>query len=988
MLMHTTTEEVYRHIHLDLEDLASEFEGELATDKAFRILYATDASAYREIPMAVAFPKNKEDIRLLIRFAKKHNTSLIPRAAGTSLAGQVVGRGIVVDVSKYMTNILEINEKERWVRVEPGVVLDELNKVLKPYGLFFSPETSTSNRCMIGGMIGNNSCGAHSLIHGSTRDHLISLNTMLCDGTEAEFGQLTREEFISRSKLSSLEGHLYRNIDGILSEPENQLEIRKEFPHPEIRRRNTGYAIDLLLDSQPFSEVEEKFNFSKLIAGSEGTLAFITEAKLHLDPLPPPVTGLICVHCHTLEDALRGNLIALKYKPGAIELMDHTVMELSKQNIEQNKNRFFIQGDPVAMLIVEFARDSQKEILEIAGLMEAEMRKAGFGYHFPVLFGPDINRVWAVRKAGLGLLSNMPGDAKPVPVVEDAAVRPEDLPEYIDEFNGLLRKHNLDCVYYAHIATGELHLRPVLDLKNPKDVDMFHTIAIETARLVKKFRGSLSGEHGDGRLRGEFIPIMIGEKNYQLLKQIKNAWDPENIFNPGKITDTVKMNTFLRYEPGQETREIKTFFDFSADRGYLRSAERCNGSGDCRKTEIIGGTMCPSYHATRDEQTTTRARANLLREIITKSEKENPFDHPELYEILDLCLMCKGCKSECPSNVDMAKLKAEFLQHWYDANGVPLRARAIANISRLNKIAVLLPRLSNALLSGRITGQLFKRFLGIAPKRSIPALFKTTLRAWINTFGQKHQPKPENVKGSVYLFIDEFSNFNDTEIGITTFKLLTKLGYRVEAPDHVESGRAYISKGFLRNAKKLAEKNVTLLKDIISENTPLIGIEPSGILTFRDEYPDLTSGTLQDDARKLAKNALLIEEFIVKEIETGRITADAFTTKERKIRLHGHCQQKAIASTLPTKQMLSFPENYSVEEIPSGCCGMAGSFGYEKEHYELSMKVGELVLFPAVRKTPESTIIVAPGTSCRHQIKDGTGRKALHPVEVMFGALK
>ncbi|MFU8842270.1 MAG: FAD-binding and (Fe-S)-binding domain-containing protein [Bacteroidales bacterium] len=988
MQIQAASEEVYRHIQLGLEELASEFEGELSVDKAFRILYATDASAYREVPLAVALPKSKEDVRLLIRFAKKHNTSLIPRTAGTSLAGQVVGRGIVVDVSKYLTNILEINEKEKWVKVEPGVVLDELNKILRPYGLFFSPETSTSNRCMIGGMIGNNSCGAHSLIHGSTRDHLISVKTMLSDGTEAEFKSLTKEEFLRKKDLNSFEGSLYRNIDEILSDPLNQQEIRKEFPHPGIRRRNTGYAIDLLLESEPFSDGTEEFNFSKLIAGSEGTLAFIAEAKLNLDPLPPPVTGLVCVHCHSLEEALNGNLVALKYNPVAIELMDQTVMDLSKQNIEQRRNRFFIQGDPEAMLLVEFARDSQEEIIETAGRMEVELRKAGYGYHFPVLFGPDISRVWAVRKAGLGLLSNMPGDAKPVPVVEDAAVRPEDLPDYIREFNELLKKHNLDCVYYAHIATGELHLRPVLDLKKQKDVDLFRTIAHETALLVKKYLGSLSGEHGDGRLRGEFIPVMIGEKNYALLKQIKKAWDPENIFNPGKITDTVRMNTFLRYEPGQETREIKTFFDFSTDRGFLRSAERCNGSGDCRKSEIIGGTMCPSYQATRDEQTTTRARANLLREIITKSEKENPFDHPELYEILDLCLSCKGCKSECPSNVDMAKLKAEFLQHWYDANGVPLRARAIANISRLNKIAMMLPGLSNALLSGRITGPLVKKFLGIAPKRSIPVLFKTTLRDWINTFGQKFQPKPENTKGRVYLFIDEFSNFNDTETGIKTFKLFTKLGYRVEVPDHVESGRSYISKGFLRKAKKLAEKNITLLKDLISEDTPLIGIEPSGILTFRDEYPDLTRGALQDEARKLGKNALLIEEFIVREMEAGRITADAFTTKESKIRLHGHCQQKAIASTIPTKQMLSFPLNYSVEEIPSGCCGMAGSFGYEVEHYDLSMKVGELVLFPEVRRTPDDTMIVAPGTSCRHQIKDGTGRRALHPVEVMFGALK
>ncbi|MBN2174069.1 MAG: FAD-binding protein [Bacteroidales bacterium] len=979
---------VNTNIYDDLSALVKEFNGEIYTDLSQRILYATDASAYREIPIAVALPKNKEDIISLVIFAKKHNTSLIPRTAGTSLAGQVVGGGIIVDVSRYLTKILEINLDEKWVRVEPGVVLDELNKILEPDGLFFSPETSTSNRCMIGGMVGNNSCGAHSLIHGSTRDHLISVEAVLSDASLVEFGPLSLQEFLKKCDLQNLEGEIYRNISQILTDADNQQEIREQFPHPSINRRNTGYAIDLLLDTEPFTSTKVPFNFSKLIAGSEGTLAFMTEIKLSLVLLPPPVKGLVCVHCETLEDALQGNLVALKYKPGAVELMDKTVMDLSKENITQRKNRVFIEGEPGAMLIVEFAGYTQQEIEETAAQMEQEMRKEGYGYYFPVLFGKDIQKVWAVRKAGLGLLSNMPGDAKPVPVVEDAAVRPEDLPEYIKEFKQLLDNHNLECVYYAHIATGELHLRPVLNLKKHEDVVLFHTVAHETAKLVKKYRGSLSGEHGDGRLRGEFIPLMIGEKNYLLIKQIKRTWDPENIFNPGKIVDTPQMNTSLRFEPGKPTREIETIFDFSGDHGFLRSAEKCNGSGDCRKSEIIGGTMCPSYMATRDERTTTRARANTLREFITHSDKENPFDHKEIYDVLDLCLSCKGCKSECPSSVDMAKLKAEFLQHYYDANGVPVRSWAIANISRFNKWGAILPALTNFLLGNRFLSGILKKMLGFAPKRSIPLLYKITLRSWAERNARKIQGKLNPTKGKVYLFADEFTDYNDTEIGIKAFRLLTKLGYRVEIPKHDVSGRTYISKGLLRKAKKIALRNVEMLKDKVNENTPMVGIEPSGILSFRDEYPDLVGADLKETAIKLGKSAFLIDEFLASEIDKGNIPVEAFTNQPKRIKLHGHCQQKAIASTNPTKKLLSFPQNYQVEEIPSGCCGMAGSFGYEKEHYDLSMKVGELVLFPEIRKTGEETIIVAPGTSCRHQIKDGTGRKALHPIEVLFDALK
>ena len=663
--------------------------------------------------------------------------------------------------------------------------------------------------------------------------------------------------------------------------------------------------------------------------------------------------------------------------------MDKAIMDLTKTNRTQDKNRFFVEGDPGAILIVEFAESDFQIVTEKAAKMEKEMRSSNYGYHFPIVKGADMKKVWTLRKAGLGLLSNMPGDAKPAPVIEDTAVLPELLPDYIAEFDQILVKYNLQCVYYAHIATGELHLRPILNLKDEKDVELFHTIALESAHLVKKYRGSLSGEHGDGRLRGEFIPSMIGEKNYKLIKQIKQVWDPERIFNPGKITDTPKMNEQLRFESGQITKDIKTIFDFSSTDGFLRATEKCNGSGDCRKSELLGGTMCPSYMATRDEQNTTRARANTLREYITHSKKENPFDHQEIYDSLDLCLSCKACKSECPSNIDMTKFKAEFLQNWYDIHGIPLRSRLIAYIHQLNKMGMILPWAFNFVATNPFLSGMLKKMIGFAPKRSIPTLYKTTLKSWVKA----NRFSGEFTKGKVWLFADEFTNYNDVKIGIKAVQLLNKLGYEVQIPKHDVSGRTFLSKGLLRKAKQIAENNVQLLSGIITQNTPLLGIEPSAILTFRDEYPELVSQDLRKQAGELGKNALMIDEFLVSEMERGNISKEAFTTKSAKIKLHGHCQQKAIASTKSTLAILSFPENYQIAEIPSGCCGMAGSFGYEKEHYDLSMKVGELVLFPAVRVMEGEEIIAAPGTSCRHQIYDGTKEHAKHPIEILFEAL-
>ncbi len=968
------------------EALKKSLQGDLYTDKTTRILYATDASVYREIPLTVIRPKTKEDIKKIIDYAGKKKISIIPRAAGTSLAGQVVGSGIVVDISKYLTNILELNKEEKWVRVQPGVILDELNKYLEPHELFFGPETASSNRCMLGGMVGNNSCGAHSIIYGSTRDHTISVNAILSDGSEVTFEPLTTKEFEEKCNGSSLENKIYSNIKDILSENENQNEIRKEFPDKSIKRRNTGYAIDLLLETDPFTGNGENFNFCKLIAGSEGTLAFITEIKLNLIPLPPKEKAVICIHFNSVNEALQANLIALKYKPDAVELIDNIVIDCTKDNIEQQKNRFFIKGEPGAILIIEFARETKEEINKIVQALEKDLRNAGLGYHFPVIYEPALNKVWNLRKAGLGLLSNIQGDLRCVTVVEDTAVNVEVLPEYIEEFKQILKKYGLNCAYNAHAGSGQLHLRPLLNLKKKKDVELFHTIALETAKLVKKYRGSFSGEHGDGRLRGEFIPVIIGEKNYNLLKNIKSCWDPNNIFNKGKIVDTPPMTSFLRYKPDGEPREIKTIFDFSKTQGILRAAEKCNGSGDCRKTEIIGGTMCPSYMATRDEHTSTRARANILREFLTNSTKKNPFDHKEIYEIMELCLSCKACKSECPSSVDITKLKAEFLQHYYNTNRIPLRTKLIAGIFKINKFGSILPTVNNFFLKNSFTSLIIKKILGFAPKRKIPLLYKTTLRRWAKKNLANINPNPtKNQK--IYLFIDEFTNYNDTEIGIKAIKLLTKLGYYVELPKHTVSGRTYLSKGLLKKAQKIANTNVKLLKDLITENTPLIGIEPSAILTFRDEYPELVNNELKPAAHKLAQSTFIIDEFIAKEIDEGKITRDLFTKEKRTIKLHGHCYQKSLASTEPTKKILSLPENYTVEEIPSGCCGMAGSFGYEKEHYDLSMKIGELVLFPEIRKTSQETIIAAPGTSCREQIKHGTQRKALHPVEVLYEAL-
>ena len=978
----------------DLDTLRTRLSGDLLLDPLARTIYATDASEYQERPLGVALPKTEADVGELVRFAAATGTGLIPRGAGTSLAGQVVGGGIVVDLGRHLNRIIALDVAARRVRVQPGVVRNELNRFLAPHGLFFGPETSTAGWAMIGGMVGNNSCGSNSIAYGTTRDHLVSARGFLADGTEAEFGPLDPAGFAAACNgPDSLETRVYRDIRDLLTSDHNRRLIRDSFPRPEVTRRNTGYALDALMDASCFDAASQRpFNFCRLLAGSEGTLFLGVEFELSLIPLPPP-GGLLCVHCESVDEALRATVVVMRdlaatgIRPTGCELIDKKILDCTKDNHEQARNRAFVVGDPGAVLVVELRDADPVRLAADLDRVEAALRSGGLGYAHPRLFGAECDGVWELRRAGQGLVNNLPGDAKPREIVEDTAVAVEDLPAYIAEFDRLLaEKYGIDCVHYAHAGAGELHLRPLFNLHSAAGLKMFRDVATDVARLVKKYRGSLSGEHGDGRLRGEFIRTMVGDECYGLLERVKKTFDPLGIFNPGKVIAAPPMDTSLRIEPETVERQPETVFRFADTGGMLRAAEKCTGVGQCRKTHLIGGTMCPSYMATRDEQHTTRARANVLRQALADPSGADPWSRPELAEVMDLCLSCKACKSECPSNVDMARLKAEWEQQRQDREGVPLRSRLVAGSARSLRWAGLAPWLYNVAVTAPVISQLVKCGMGFSTRRSLPTLPGTTLASWYRRHRQAG-PRPPVPNGRVHLFCDEFTDTLDAPIGIQAVELLEALGYEVVIPAHVDSGRAQFSKGLVREARNLATRNVELLAPVITDEAPLVGIEPSAILGFRDEYPDLVSERLAGAAATLAKSTLLIDEFLAREADRGRIRPAQFTTEQRRIVLHGHCHQKALSSLAPTAAILGLPANYTVDVIPSGCCGMAGSFGYEAEHFDLSMQIGELVLFPAVRSAPQETLIAAGGTSCRHQIKDGTGRHALHPVEILRHAL-
>ena len=952
---------------------------QILTDSLHKIAYATDASVYREIPYGVAYPETEEDVLELMCLAKEKGVDLIPRAGGTSLAGQVVGSGIVVDISKHCNKILEINTEERWARVQPGVVRDELNIALKPYGLFFSPETSTNNRCCIGGMFGNNSCGTHSLVYGSTRHHVIACKGILSDGTLFDTQKLAESGY--RKSLPFLDAILSQ-LEHWASDDMIRSLIEKSYPDKELQRRSCGYAIDEAIE---FVEEDKGLALCKLLAGSEGTLAFITEITVSLDPLPPKEVMVVCGHCDAMEKSFEANLVALKHQPTAVELIDGEILELSKSNAEQQRNRFFVEGDPAALLITELRAETREELDSLAAALEKDLLDSGLIYKCTRVYGGDVAKVWNLRKAGLGILGSMKGDAKPMGVIEDTAVSANRMPAYMKDFRELLDRLGAKCVFYGHISTGELHLRPILNLKTKEGRELFRTLAQETALLVKKHRGSISGEHGDGRLRGEFIPLLYGEEAYALMRQVKQCWDPKGLFNRHKIVDTLPMDSMLRFEEGQQYKieELigtdKTYFNWKAafdectapgatgaksqTHALMCTIEQCNGSGDCRKSNIIGGTMCPAFKVSGDELKTTRARANVLREILTRGGKWT-----SIKEMLDTCLACKGCRGECPSNVDITRLRAELLQHYYDQNGTLLRSWLVARTAQFEDLCQYIRPLYNFFVSFKPTVSLIKKTIGFASERQLPKLRKMRIE----------ESGKEERRGRVWLFLDEFTRNHEPELAESFVQLLSALGYGVRIPNHKESGRASISKGCL---------------DVVSEEKPLVGIEPSCILSFRDEYPDLVSAELRQNAQTLGNYSLLFDEFLLREIKAGHINRESFEQTPIEIFLHGHCHQKALVGVEVMAEVFRQLLNAKVNIIPSGCCGMAGSFGYEKEHYKTSLEIGEMVLFPAVRKavsepSEKPTFVVAPGTSCRQQIFDGTGIKAVHPIEILYKYIK
>lgn len=951
--------------------LREHIEGEIRFDETSRLLYATDASIYQVMPIGVVCPRHEGDVIAAVRVAGQHGVPILPRGSGTSLAGQTVGAAVVLDFTKYMAGVLEVNPDEQWVRVQPGVILDELNAQLLPHRLRFAPDVATSNRASVGGMMGNNSSGAHSILYGKTVDHVLEQRVVLSDGERAHFLELSPDEWRRRGEGHDLEARIYREVDRICRENADEVDAR----FPRIMRRVGGYNLDEIVRHR-------RFNLAKVLVGSEGTLATVTEATLNLVPLPP-CAGLLVSHFTDLIAALEAAPLIVTQSPAAVELTDRVILELTRDNPTLARARGFLEGSPEAILVTELYADTDGELLSRLEALRNLLQRERIGYaHRIVTEASEQRDVWNIRKAGLGLLMGMKGDAKPVGFIEDTAVAPEHLAAYIRELREFLRGFGAEACYYAHASVGCLHVRPILNLKQDRDRRRMREIAGGVADLVLRYGGAMSAEHGDGLARSEWQERMYGPRLYQAFREVKAAFDPQYRMNPGKIVDAPPMDQNLRFRSGYQTIPVDTILDWSRDGGFARSVELCSGVGACRKNQ--DGTMCPSYRATREEAHSTRGRANVLRMVLSGEAKPSTAAGPDLadprvHEVLDLCLECKACKSECPSNVDMAKMKYEFLARCHEKNGIPLRARFFGGIASWSRLAALSPGLANSLQELPAVRGALSRWLGVDPRRKLPAIAARTFGKW----WRAHTPASDGSRGDVLLLADTFTNYNEPEIGQAAVRLLEAFGYRVLVPRLRCCGRPQISKGLLREARAHAEFNVAQLLPWIRRGVPLLGLEPSCVVTYRDEYCDMGLG---EEARQVAAQTWMVQDFLAE--RHGGAANLPFGALSREVRLHGHCHQKAIFTTARTVQALRMAPGYQVTEIPSGCCGMAGSFGYEREHYDLSLQIGELSLFPHVRSAPEGALIVAPGTSCRHQLADALGVHALHPVQALELALR
>jgi FAD/FMN-containing dehydrogenase/Fe-S oxidoreductase len=952
----------------DLEhELRRVVRGSVRFDPASRLLYSTDASMYQVEPIGIVTPRDPEDVMAAFDVARRQGVALLPRGGGTSLTGQTVNHALVLDFSQHMNGVLEVNAEELWARVQPGLVQDELNHHVRGLGLLFGPDTSTSNRATLGGMIGNNSGGSHSIAYGLTVEHVLELDALLADGTRVRFGTVTPAELEARARRDDAEGRIYREVAAIRAEYAE--EIRKRYPRHW--RRVAGYNLDELVkpDGQPL-------NMARVVVGSEGTLLTVLEAKVRLVRRPKK-TALDVVHYASIQEALESSQSILETGPHAVELTDKLILDLARNNIEQRARAAFVQGDPGAILIVEYAGDTDAEVTAKIEALEARRARERFGYaaHLSYDVGEQ-QSIWKLRKAGLGLLLGMKGDKKPIAFVEDTCVDPKHLKDFVPRFADIFAKHDTTGAYYGHCSVGCLHIRPVIDLKTPRGLEQVKAIADEITDLVLEFGGTISSEHGDGRARSPFLERMYGPALMQAFRRFKRAFDPDNRMNPGNIVDSPGILENLRYGVAYKTWEPKTLLDFSAQGGFAASVEMCNGVGVCRKK--LEGTMCPSYMATKDEEHSTRGRANALRAVLSGRLPASEFTGKRLYEVMDLCLECKGCKAECPSNVDMAKLKYEFLYHYYQANGLPMRNRAFGRVARLSALGARMPRLANAINALAPVRWLLEKTVGIDRRRPLPALAAETFEQWF----RRRTPPAAAPRGDVVLFHDTFVTYNTPEIGRAAVRLLEGAGYRVVLVDRKCCGRPLISKGMLEEARAHAAWNVAQLAPYARRGVAIVGLEPSCLLTLRDESVDLLR---TDEARLVADRSVLLEQFLIEERGRG-LTLRFAVNHGRKALLHGHCHQKAMVGTAATVAALTWA-GYDVSEVDSGCCGMAGSFGFEREHYDISVALGNRRLAPAVKAADPQTLVVAPGISCRQQIEHLAGRRAKHPAEALAEAI-
>jgi FAD/FMN-containing dehydrogenase/Fe-S oxidoreductase len=960
--------------------LASQIDGEVRFDDLSRALYATDASVYQVVPTGVVIPKSREDVIRTVQLCGRHGCSITARGGGTSQAGQAVGAGIQLDFSKYLNRILVFNPGEQWVRVEPGIVVDELNAQLKPYGLHLPLDISTSDRATVGGMIANNSSGTRSVVYGKTLDYVMEITAALSDGSVVEFRSLNESDLAAKCDQTGLEGDCYRAVGRLTAE--HATEIDRRFP--KILRRVGGYNLDQFMRSSV-----HPFNLSRLVVGSEGTLCLVLDAKMKIVPLPP-ARAVAVVHFHALFDALAATPVILEHRPSAVELMDRFILESTRGKTVYGPLRGFIAGDPAAVFIVELFEESPGDLTARLDRLEAELRSRGIGYHFHrAMSAPEQAQIWKLRRAALGLSMSERGDAKAISFVEDTAVDPARLRDYIERFQQILAAHDTRAGFYAHASVGLLHVRPVVNLKTIEGVEKFQRIADEIANLVLEFGGALSGEHGDGLVRSSFQHRMYGPDLYRAFCEIKQAFDPAGIFNPGKIVHARPMIENLRFGPSYVTPDPPTALDFSDFGGLGRAAEQCSGVGECRK--ISAGTMCPSYMATREEMHTTRGRANALRLAMSQPNGLRLADD-EVHTVLDLCLECKACKSECPTGVDMARMKAEFLHKLHQSHGVPLRARLLANPERMAKWVRRLAPFSQWFLQSRAGRWLQETMFGLSRHRPLPRVAARTFEEWhlehtraarIRGRGPLASKSPES---PVILFRDTFTNNFEPEIGIAVTELLEAAGRPVSLVQHRCCGRPLISQGLLDEAREQAEFNVEKLFPLVETGAKILFCEPSCLSAMREDTPGLLRGDMRQRAETLARSCLLFEEYFEHEWSTRRIELK-LKPGPSKILFHGHCHQKAMGLLPPAIALLSRIPQCEVVDPDAGCCGMAGSFGYLHEHFHLSRRIAELRLLPAIRSRESGTIVVAAGTSCRQQIQKFVGETAVHPVVLLRSLL-